>query len=105
MATLRPTDGLFSLSIYGAQRIVGEAAQCVVIVDNDVAEYIVKGNDVFSRHVMEADEAIRARDEVIIADGDHRVLAVGRAILSSVEMKHFKKGVAVKVRHGSMRDG
>jgi archaeosine-15-forming tRNA-guanine transglycosylase len=32
-------------------------------------------------------------------------LAVGRAVLSCEEMKAFKRGVAVKIRHGSLRDG
>ena len=42
-----------------------------------------------------------AKDEVIAVDEEGRVLAVGRAMLSSEEIKAFKIGVAVKVRHGS----
>ena len=43
---------------------------------------------------------VRAKDEVIVKDEAGNVLAVGRALLSSVEMAAFKTGVAVKVRHG-----
>jgi len=39
-----------------------------------------------------------------VVDEDNRVLAVGRALLSSMEMKAFKTGVAVKVRHGCTKE-
>jgi uncharacterized protein with predicted RNA binding PUA domain len=105
LATLRPTDGLLSLSITVAKRIVENAvpAQCFVTVQNDVAQFVADGSDVFAAHVTKADEAIHAKDEVIVIDEVGKVLAVGRAMLSSAEMKAFKTGVAVKVRHGSKK--
>jgi predicted RNA-binding protein (TIGR00451 family) len=103
LATLRPTDGLLSLSITAAKRIVENAvpARCFVTVQNDVAQFIADGGDVFVAHVIKADEALHAKDEVIVVDEAGKVLAVGRAALSSAEMKTFRTGVAVKVRHGS----
>jgi uncharacterized protein with predicted RNA binding PUA domain len=106
LATLRPTDGLLSLSITAA-RVVAEnrgSAKCFVMVLQDVSEFIAAGGDVFAAHVVKADDAIRAKDEVIVVDEDNRVLAVGRALLSSSEMKAFKTGVAVKVRHGCAKE-
>jgi uncharacterized protein with predicted RNA binding PUA domain len=105
LATLRPTDGLLSLSITVAKRIVENAvpAQCFVTVQNDVALFVADGSDVFAAHVTKADEAIHAKDEVIVIDEVGKVLAVGRAMLASAEMKAFKTGVAVKVRHGSKK--
>jgi predicted RNA-binding protein (TIGR00451 family) len=102
LATLRPTDGLFSLSIVGARRIAENAgsAECFVTVQNDVSKFIAKGGDVFAVHVVKADDEIRPKSEVIVVDESGKVLAVGRAVLSSKEMKAFKVGVAVKVRHG-----
>jgi uncharacterized protein with predicted RNA binding PUA domain len=102
LATLRPTDGLLSISITAAMSIAENAgfARCFVTVRKDVSEFIANGGDVFAAHVVKADDAIHAKDEVIVVDEDNRVLAVGRALLSSVEMKRFKTGVAVKVRHG-----
>jgi uncharacterized protein with predicted RNA binding PUA domain len=102
LATLRPTDGLLSLSISAARRIAENAdfAQCFVTVRRDIAEFVAGGSDVFAAHVVKADDEIHAKDEVIVIDDDKRVLAVGRAMLSSSEMKAFKTGVAVKVRHG-----
>ena len=102
LATLRPTDGLLSLSIKAAKNMTESIpeAKCFVTVKNEVAEYIAKGGDVFAVHVVKADEEIGAKDEVIILDEAKRVLAVGRTLLSSAEMVAFKTGVAVKVRHG-----
>ncbi len=101
LATMRPTDGLLSLSIKAA-RFMAEnliSAQCFVTVQNDVSKFIAAGGDVFAVHVVSINE-VRAKDEVIVVDEEKNVLAVGRAVLSGSEIKSFKTGVAVKVRHG-----
>jgi uncharacterized protein with predicted RNA binding PUA domain len=102
LATLRPTDGLLSLSVTAARLVAENAAfaKCFVTVQTDVSEFIADGRDVFAAHVVKADEQIHAKDEVIVIDEDDKVLAVGRAALSASEMLAFKTGVAVKVRHG-----
>jgi predicted RNA-binding protein (TIGR00451 family) len=107
LATLRPTDGLFSLSIGGAKRIAENKAlaKCFVTVRDDVSEFIAEGGDVFAAHVVKVNEEIRPKDEVVVVNNEGEVLAVGRAVLSCEEMKAFKKGVAVKVRRGCMREG
>lgn len=106
LATLRPTDGLFSLSIAGAKRIVEDvsSARCLVIVQDDVSKFIAEGGDVFAKHVVKADSSIRPKDEVIVVDESNSVLAVGRAVLSGEEMEVFQKGVAVKVRRGCLEE-
>lgn len=103
LATMRPTDGLFSLSIEGARRIAkaNRSAECFVTVQNDVSDFIADGGDVFAAHVLKADDGIRTRDEIIVIDMKGKVLAVGRAVLSGEEMRAFKRGVAVKVRRGA----
>jgi uncharacterized protein with predicted RNA binding PUA domain len=102
LATLRPTDGLFSLSIKAAKHIVENIpeAKGIVTLENDVAQYIAAGGDVFAVHVVQVDNEIRAKDEVIIIDKNRQLLAVGRTTLSAPEIHAFKTGVAVKVRHG-----
>jgi len=107
LATLRPTDGLFSLSIAGAKRITENArsAKYFVTVRGDVLKFIAEGGDVFAAHVINADDEIRPKDEVIVVDEDGKVLAVGRAVLSGEEMKAFKKGAAVRVRRGCLQEG
>ena len=106
VATLRPLDGLFSLSIAGAKRIVENAcrAKCFVTVRDDVAKFIAEGGDVFAVHVVKADDEIRSKEEVIVIDEKGKVLAVGGVVLSSDEMKAFKSGVAVKVRRGCLEE-
>ena len=102
LATLRPTDGLLSLSIKAAKFMAENVAfaKCFVTARNDVSEFIADGGDVFAAHVVKVDDEVYAKDEVIVKDEAGNVLAVGRALLSSVEMTAFKTGVAVKVRHG-----
>ena len=102
LATLRPTDGLLSLSVSAAKLLVERLgfASSLVTVRNDVSEFVADGGDVFAAHVVKVDDAIHSKDEVIVVDEDGRVLAVGRALLSGSEMLAFKSGVAVKVRHG-----
>lgn len=102
LATLRPTDGLFSLSIKAAKTITETIpeAKGFVVLKNDVSKYIAEGGDVFAVHVAAVDDEVRAKDEVIVVDENRQLLAVGRAALSAPEIRAFKTGVAVKVRHG-----
>ena len=102
LATLRPTDGLFSLSIQGAELVAQSlgSARFFVAIRNDVSKFIAEGGDVFAVHVVKADDEIHPKDEVIVIDESGKILAVGRAVLSGEEMKAFKTGVAVKVRRG-----
>jgi len=103
LATLRPTDGVLSLSLKAAQTMTEKTpfAKCFVTVKNDVSKFIAAGGDVFAVHVVKVDSEVGAKDEVIALDEDGQVLAVGRTMLSSEEMKAFKTGVAVKIRHGT----
>lgn len=107
LATMRPTDGFFSLSIEGAKRIVEitPSARCFLTVKDDVSQFIIEGGDVFAAHVVDVDVEIRPKDEVVVLNSNKKVLAVGRAVLSGKEMKAFRRGVAVKVRRGSIDEG
>jgi uncharacterized protein with predicted RNA binding PUA domain len=102
LATLRPTDGVLSLSLKAAVFMAEKTpfAKCFVTVQNDVSKFIAAGGDVFAVHVVKVDAEVGARDEVIAIDENGQVLAVGRTLLCSEEIKSFKTGVAVKVRHG-----
>ena len=106
LATLRPTDGLLSISIFAARFLAENKVcrNCFVRVRQDISAFVSEGRDVFAKHIISADEAIHAKDEVIVIDEKDCVLAVGRALLSSQEMLAFKTGVAVKVRHGSGKE-
>jgi predicted RNA-binding protein (TIGR00451 family) len=107
LASLRPNDGLFTLTIAGAERLVSKAevGDSVVTVSDDVAEYVAQGRNVMARHVVEAGGGVRPGDEVIVLDSKRRVIAVGRALLNREEMLAFGVGVAVRTRRGRDRDG
>lgn len=103
LATLRPKDGLLSLSIFGAKQIAKKKdfLRCFVTIRSDVSKFIAQGGDAFAVHVTKADYEIRPKDEVVVVDEKGKVLAVGRAVLSGEEMSAFKTNVAVKIRHGT----
>ncbi len=106
LASLRPTDGMLTLTIAGAERLVSGVNPLgftVTVLDN-VGEFISQGKNVFAKHVVDAGAGIRPGDEVIVLDSKKRVLAVGRALLTREEMLAFGFGVAVRTRRGRDRD-
>ncbi|MFQ6076345.1 MAG: PUA domain-containing protein [Candidatus Bathyarchaeia archaeon] len=103
LATLRPKDGMFSLTIAGARRMASilPPPRMRVVVREDVERFIVEGGNVFAKHVVGADPEIRPQEEVIVTNSKDEVLAVGRALLTGREMPAFKRGVAVRTRKGA----
>jgi uncharacterized protein with predicted RNA binding PUA domain len=106
LATLRPTDGMFSLTVAGAKRILDSSKhpKLWVKVSEEAAPFVEKGKSVFAKHVVDANEEVRPREEVIVMDEKGEVLAVGKAVLTGAEMKAFKRGVAVRVRWGALEE-
>jgi uncharacterized protein with predicted RNA binding PUA domain len=102
LATVRAKDGRFTLGIDGALRLLSALRPPAyrVVASGDVAEFIRQGKNTFTKHVIAADPAIRAGDEVMVVDGEDQLLATGSAVLSGGEMLLFNYGVAVKVRQG-----
>ena len=102
LATLKPTNSLFALTLAGASRLLKKFKPVTlrVIINKDVEEVIRHGNNVFSKHVISADKEIRPLDEVLVVNSGDTLLAVGRAILTGEEMLAFKRGIAVKTRRG-----
>jgi predicted RNA-binding protein (TIGR00451 family) len=106
LVTLRPTDGFFSLTVEGGRRLMGAKLKRLwVKVQDDVADFVSDGRSVFAKHVVDCDDEIRPEEEVVVVDGRGGVLAVGRAVLTGMEMKAFKQGVAVRVRRGVSEKG
>ena len=102
LATLRPRDGLFSLTVAGAQQITKHhnPPPCYAKVNSDAEPFVKKGKTLFAKHVVEADKQIRPKEEVIVLNQNGNVIAVGKAVLTGEEMTKFKSGVAVKIRKG-----
>ena len=102
LATLRPTTGLFVLTLAGAKRVVREVKplRYWVKIQDEAEPFVSKGRSAFAKHVIDADDEIRPQDEVLVINRENEVLAVGRALLSGKEMKEFSRGMAVRVRRG-----
>jgi conserved protein with predicted RNA binding PUA domain len=103
LATVRAADGRLTLGIEGAERFRAglHPPAYRVVVTGEVAEVIGQGKNVFARHVVTADPAIRAGDEVVVVNPFDVLLATGESVLSGREMQVFNYGAAVKVRQGS----
>ncbi|HID26508.1 MAG TPA: pseudouridine synthase [Methanosarcinales archaeon] len=106
LATLRAKDGLFTLSIYGADRLHKHFPypHLRVVMNKEASPFIAQGKTAFARHVVAVDPEIRAGEEVILVDENDKLLATGKTLLCASEMLSFKKGVAVYVRQGVVVD-
>jgi uncharacterized protein with predicted RNA binding PUA domain len=102
VATVRAQDGRLTIGVAGAARLAAHLPPPAyrVTVQEDVAPFVADGKNAMAKHVVAADEGIRAGDEVLVVAGDDRLLATGAALLSGREMLAFNYGVAVKVRQG-----
>ncbi len=101
--SMRAGDGLYTLRMEGAKRIV-EACPAPfmrVSVMDDSIPFVSEGRNVFAQFVLDCDPELRPMEEVIVTDKDDNPIATGRAFLIPFEIKQMKKGMAVKVRSGS----
>ena len=101
--SMRAGDGMYTLRMEGAKRIVSSvpAPHMRVAVSDDAVPFVSEGKNVFCQFVLSCDPEIRPMEEVIVTDKDDKPIATGRAFLVESEMRQMKKGMAVKVRSGS----
>jgi uncharacterized protein with predicted RNA binding PUA domain len=101
IATVRPSDGFLSLTFEGAQRLseLLNGRRMHVVVDEAGVRRVLEGFDVSPANIVEADPGIIPGMEVLVYGVDGKLLAVGKAVLSGVEMLELERGTAVKVRH------
>ena len=98
LCTLR-IDGSLAISTHFAQMLLKNKKfkeNCVEI-NADAAPFVEQGRSVFCKHVVFCGKNIRASADTPVLFKD-KVIAVGRAILSSDMISDFDKGVAIKVR-------
>ena len=101
--SMRAGDGMYTLRMEGAKRIVAAvpAPYMRVAVVEDSVPFVSEGRNAFAQFVLSCDPDIRPMEEVIVTDPSDRPIATGRAFLTAFEMRSMKKGMAVKVRSGS----
>jgi len=93
LATLVAQYGVLSLTLAGGRRWVESDAHTKVV---EIDGFVPHGS-VLAPGVVDADDAIRVGDEVVV-DGPEAV-AVGRAEMSGPEMADSTRGIATTVRH------
>ena len=105
VANYRPNDAFYTITIAGARRLASlEGFRYIVRVRDVVVEYVEQGRNVFAKHVVDAGEAIRPGDEVVVVDGSGEVVAVGKSKMNRGDMLSFETGAAVRVRRGRKKD-
>jgi len=99
--TIEPTTGFIIPTFFGGEIIkeLLEYPKYRVAISDDAIPFVEAGKSVFCKFVIELDERILPEDVVLIVDKKDNLIAVGIAKLSAEEIKSFKRGVAVKVKH------
>lgn len=98
LCTLR-IDGGLAITPYFAQLLLTSKKfkENCLEVNQDAAPFVEQGRSVFCKHVVWCGKNIRIASETpVLFKG--KVIAVGKAILSSDMISDFERGVAVKVR-------
>ena len=98
LCTLR-IDGGLAITPYFAQILMKSKKfkeNCVEI-DHDSKPFVEKGRSVFCGHLVWCGKNIRIQSDVGVLYGN-KIIAVGKAVLSSKMMNSQTRGVAVKIR-------
>jgi len=98
LCTLR-IDGGLAITPYFAQILMKSKKfkeNCVEI-DHDSKPFVEEGRSVFCGHIVWCGKNIRIQSDVPVLY-KNKVIAVGKAILSSEMMKEQRIGVAIKIR-------
>ena len=100
IVNMRASDSFLMLAPLGAKRLHNhlEYPRCRVVVSKDSEPYAVDGKSVFNKFVVECDRNIRRNDDVLIVNESDELLAVGKSLLSSYEIRDFTTGQAIKTR-------
>jgi uncharacterized protein with predicted RNA binding PUA domain len=98
LCTLR-IDGGLAITPYFAQLLLKSKKfkeNCLEI-NKDAAPFVSEGRSVFCKHVIWCGKNIQIASDTPVMF-QNKVIAVGRAVLSSEMIVDFERGVAVKVR-------
>ena len=98
LCTLR-IDGSLAISIHFAQMLLKNKKfkeNCIEI-NSDAAPYVEQGRSVFCKHVVSCGKNVQISADTPVLF-KNKVIAVGRALLSSDMISDFDRGVAIKIR-------
>jgi len=99
--TIEPTTGFIIPTFFGGEIIKEflEYPKYRVVISDEAVPFVMMGKSVFCKFVLDLDERILPEDVVLVVDKTDDLIAVGIAELSAGEIRSFKRGVAVKVKH------
>ena len=98
LCTLR-IDGSLAISIHFAQILLKNKKfkeNCIEI-NSDAAPFVEQGRSVFCKHVISCGKNVQISADTPVLF-KNKVIAVGRALLSSDMISDFDRGVAIKIR-------
>ena len=98
LCTLR-IDGSLAISIHFAQMLLKDKKfkeNCIEI-NSDAAPFVEQGRSVFCKHVISCGKNVQISTDTPVLF-KNKVIAVGRALLSSDMISDFDRGVAIKIR-------
>lgn len=98
LCTLR-IDGGLAITPYFAKMLLKNKKfkENCLEVDVDSKPFVEEGKSVFCQHIVWCGKNIRIADDVPVLF-KNKVIAVGKAVLSSEMIPTMKRGVAIKVR-------
>ena len=102
IVNMRASDSYLILSKEGARRLHDAMPypQNRVVVNKDSEPFALDGKSVFCKFVVDCDDNIRTKDEVLIVNEEDELLAYGKAMLGACEIEQFETGQAIKTRKG-----
>lgn len=99
--TVEPSTGFIIPTFFGGEIIKTflPFPKYRVIVSEEAIPFVLDGKSVFCKFVIDLDNNILPEDVVFVVDRKDNLLAIGISKLSSEEIKRFKRGVAIKIKH------
>lgn len=96
--TLRPSDGLFSITRAAGEVIVKASRSPRYRVVVDAASRDELAGSVFARHVILMDPALRPGDEAVVVSGEDTVIGVGRVRVPPSMINGLSRGEVVRLK-------
>jgi predicted RNA-binding protein (TIGR00451 family) len=75
-----------------------------VCINDDAIPFVAVGRNVMHGYILGADNHLIPGQPCLIVDSKGNLVAHGIPMTSSTEMKFFKKGIAVRVREGVLKN-
>ena len=104
LCTLR-IDGGLAITPYFAQLLLKSKnfKENCLVVNKDAAPFVEQGRSVFCKHVVWCGKNVQIASDTPVLH-ENKVIAVGKAVLSSEMILDFERGMAVKVRDSLKSD-